>query len=69
MRVIVIAPHPDDETLGCGATLLKHAAAGDEVHWLIMTTAHGGPWSDETVRRKAAEVDAVAAAYGLASHR
>lgn len=69
MRVLAIATHPDDETLGCGATLLKHAAAGDEVHWLIMTTAQGAPWSAETVRRKAAEVDAVAAAYGFSSHR
>ena len=36
-RVMVIAPHPDDETLGCGGTLLKHKQAGDETHWLVMT--------------------------------
>lgn len=36
--VLVIAVHPDDETLGCGGTLLKHKASGDEVHWLICTT-------------------------------
>jgi LmbE family N-acetylglucosaminyl deacetylase len=35
--VLVIAPHPDDETLGCGGTLLRHKAAGDQVHWLIVT--------------------------------
>ncbi len=35
--VMVVAPHPDDETLGCGGTLLKHKAAGDSIHWLIMT--------------------------------
>ena len=69
MRVLAIATHPDDETLGCGATLLKHTAAGDEVHWLIMTTAHGGQWSEETARRKAAEVDTVTRAYGFRSHR
>ena len=28
MNVLVIAPHPDDETLGCGGALLKHIAAG-----------------------------------------
>lgn len=36
-RVLVIAVHPDDETLGCGGTLLKHKANGDEIHWLICT--------------------------------
>ncbi|WP_395947029.1 PIG-L deacetylase family protein [Caedibacter taeniospiralis] len=34
---MVIAVHPDDETLGCGGTLLKHKANGDEIHWLICT--------------------------------
>jgi N-acetylglucosamine malate deacetylase 1 len=33
--VLVIAVHPDDETLGCGGTLLKHKNQGDTVHWLI----------------------------------
>lgn len=37
-RVLVIAVHPDDETLGCGGTLLKHKANEDEIHWLICTT-------------------------------
>jgi len=37
-RVLVVAVHPDDETLGCGGTLLKHKANGDEIHWLICTT-------------------------------
>lgn len=37
-RVLVVAVHPDDETLGCGGTLLKHKANGDEIHWLICTS-------------------------------
>lgn len=36
-KVLCIAVHPDDETLGCGGTLLKHKANGDEIHWLICT--------------------------------
>jgi len=36
-KVLVVAVHPDDETLGCGGTLLKHKANGDEIHWLICT--------------------------------
>lgn len=41
MRVVVVAPHPDDETLGCGGTLLRHKAEGDEVHWFNMTSLKG----------------------------
>lgn len=37
-KVLVVAVHPDDETLGCGGALLKHRANGDELHWLICTT-------------------------------
>lgn len=36
-EVIIFAPHPDDETLGCGGTLLKHLDNGDKVHWVIIT--------------------------------
>ena len=35
-RVSVIAAHPDDEVLGCGATIARHADAGDDVHILIV---------------------------------
>jgi len=36
-KILIIAVHPDDETLGCGGTLLKHKTNGDEIHWLIAT--------------------------------
>lgn len=35
-RIAVIAAHPDDEVLGCGATIARHSAQGDEVHVLIV---------------------------------
>lgn len=35
-RVLVIAAHPDDELLGCGATIAMHTAAGDEVQSIIL---------------------------------
>jgi LmbE family N-acetylglucosaminyl deacetylase len=35
-RVLVVAAHPDDEVLGCGGTVARHSAEGDEVHVLIL---------------------------------
>lgn len=35
-KILVVVAHPDDEVLGCGATLLKHAKAGDAIHILIL---------------------------------
>jgi LmbE family N-acetylglucosaminyl deacetylase len=64
--ILVVAPHPDDETLGCGGTLLRHRAAGDRVHWLLMTAMKkesGYGASDIARRRK--EIAAVAKRYGF----
>lgn len=36
-RVLVISVHPDDETLGCGGTILKHLENGDEVYCAHVT--------------------------------
>jgi LmbE family N-acetylglucosaminyl deacetylase len=42
--VLVLAPHPDDETVGLGGTLALHSRAGDTVHVLFATTGvHGDP--------------------------
>ena len=34
---MVIAPHADDETLGCGGTVFRHVEAKDSVSWVIIT--------------------------------
>lgn len=36
-RVLIVAPHPDDEVLGCGGTMAKLSRDGDEVYVLIAT--------------------------------
>lgn len=36
-KIIIVAPHADDETLGCGGTILKNIANGNDVYWLLVT--------------------------------
>ena len=35
--VAVIAPHPDDEVIGCGGTVCRHVQAGDPVSFIYLT--------------------------------
>lgn len=37
MNVLVFAPHADDEILGCGGTIARHAAEGDNVYVCVIT--------------------------------
>lgn len=62
-RILVISTHPDDETLGMGGTLLKIKKQGDDLYWMIVTSVHEPLWSQEVVRLKEAEIEAVAQAY------
>ena len=65
-KVIVIAVHPDDETLGCGGTLLKHKSNGDEIHWFIITAikeAYG--FSKEEVLQREKEIEIVSKMYNF----
>ena len=63
MKVLVIAAHPDDETLGCGGTLLKHRAEKSSLYWIVATSPHPPQYSARTIDQKAAEVRKVAQAY------
>lgn len=42
MNILVVAPHPDDEVLGCGGLLAKYAGEGDSTYVAIMTNGHVG---------------------------
>jgi LmbE family N-acetylglucosaminyl deacetylase len=69
-RVLVLSPHPDDESLGCGGTLSSHVADGDSVHVIFLTSGeqggHGRP-PEETACVRELEARAAAAILGLAS--
>lgn len=50
-KILVFAPHPDDEILGCGGSIAKHIAQGDEVTVCIMTSGKP-PVFDDSVAKK-----------------
>ena len=45
-RAMVLAPHPDDETLSCGATILRKVDAGTEVMVVIASDGERGGWAE-----------------------
>ena len=68
---LVVAPHPDDETLGCGATIARKVAAGARVHVVVATdgrashTTHDAA-TDALVQRRRSEALAACRELGLA---
>lgn len=49
-RALVIAPHPDDEVLGCGGTIRKLSSSGTEVVVLVASRGKKGLYSEEKIR-------------------
>lgn len=69
-RVLVFSPHPDDESIGPGATLVKHVALGDRVETVFVTSGINGdperrhdPAQYVELRRR--EAEAAAAVLGV----
>ncbi|TMK55995.1 MAG: PIG-L family deacetylase [Actinobacteria bacterium] len=59
-RLLVIAPHPDDEVLGAGATMARFSEEGHEVYVCIVTRGQPPMFDEasvERVRREAVQAD------------
>ena len=68
-RVLIVAPHPDDETLGAGGTAAKCAARGDQVTTLIVSGHLPPLYTRETYDRTVAEAGRAFEQLGLSDCR
>jgi len=57
--VLVVAAHPDDETLGCGGTMARHAAEGDEVTIVILGEGLTSRDDNRDAAMRAGELDSL----------
>ena len=68
MKTLVVAPHPDDEMLGAGGTLLRRKSEGGTVGWLVVTTLTSSDKSDlERKKAREVEIENVRIALGVAA--
>lgn len=67
MKVLIIAPHMDDEVLGCGGTIAKHVNQGHTVSVCVVANrAYGHKYDDELI---AVEKQAVKAAKEILGYK
>lgn len=63
--ILIVAPHPDDEILGCGGTILKYISLGSKVYWLICTEFYRNGKTVENVKLRAEEIEKVSEMLGF----
>lgn len=68
-RALVVAPHHDDEVLGCGGTIARLADGGAEVEVLVVTRGQTPPFDRALVERVRAEAQEAHAILGVSSAR
>ena len=66
--VIVFAPHPDDDVIGCGGAIIQHVRKGDHVTIAYMTSGGARKWpggAEELIRIREQEAAKAAALLGV----
>jgi LmbE family N-acetylglucosaminyl deacetylase len=69
-HILVVSPHPDDESIGCGGTLRKHVLNGDAVHVVFLTSGEAGGHgrsAEDTIQLREAEARDAAGILGFAT--
>jgi LmbE family N-acetylglucosaminyl deacetylase len=65
-KILIVSPHPDDETLGAGGTILKYKALGYKAYWLNMTDISlEYEYNESKVKERREEIEKVCRIYGF----
>lgn len=67
-RVIVFAPHVDDETIGLGGTLIKYKEKASEVYIVYITDGSGATTDlnkEELIKKRKSEAQTLKEIYGI----
>lgn len=65
MKILIIAPHPDDEVLGCGGAIAKYSRQGHELNVCVATEAYAPDWSEKFIKERPKEIQKVAKILGI----
>ena len=63
--ILVIAPHPDDEVLGCGGVIARHSARGDRVQVVVVSRGAPDIFPPEEVEETRSELAAAHQLLGV----
>lgn len=59
-KIVVFSAHPDDEIIGAGGALLKHAKSNDELYWIIVTEmTESLGFSKDRISKRNQEIDKI----------
>jgi len=64
-RILVIAPHPDDEVLGCGGVIARHSARGDMVQVVVVSRGAPDIFPQEEIEQTRSELAAAHQLLGV----
>ena len=66
MKIVVVSPHPDDESLGAGGLIAKHKKAGDQVFWINITDVEEKEgWDKAFIEKRKIQIEQVCRFYNF----
>ena len=64
-KILIVAPHADDETLGAGGLLIRAKKMGIKIYWLLITSPNKNIFSREYINKHEIQIKKVKKFYGF----